>query len=65
VIGDLTVVVPLVLSSFAHRPDVAGMVLLFYVVGLIVFGLPALVATVPASWLWIAILRRIVAGRAA
>lgn len=68
VIGDLTVVVATLIGATTSRelgPDLVGIAVAFYSAGLIIFGLPALIATVPASWVWMALLRRIVASRAA
>lgn len=68
-IGDLTVVGSTVVWSniggVHDGSDLGGVAIVTYVLGLIIVGLPALIATVPASWAWIALLRRVVAWQVA
>ena len=67
-IGDLTVVGSTVVWSnvggVRDGSDLGGIAIGAYILGLLIVGLPALVATVPASWAWIAVLRRVVAWQA-
>ena len=68
-IGDLTVVASAVawstIGADPGAPGLVGSAIVAYVVGLLFFGLPALVVTVLASWAWMALLRRVVASQAA
>jgi hypothetical protein len=67
VIGDLTVACTFLFSAVTSTtssavdlgPSLAGI----FGLGLLFFGLPALIATVPASWAWIALFRSVVAAQ--
>jgi hypothetical protein len=68
VIGDLTVVCIFLFSagtSSTSSVDLGPSLVGIFGLGLLFFGLPALIATVPASWAWIALFRRVVAAQPA
>jgi hypothetical protein len=65
VIGDLTTVVCTFLvgaapSSASSAADLGPSLVGIFALGLVFFGLPALIATVLASWAWIALFRCVV-----
>lgn len=66
-IGDATVVVvdalSMGLAGVGPFAELVPGVLMFFLMGLLFFGLPALLATVPASLIWIVVYRTVVARR--
>ena len=67
VIGDLTVVCTFLVaagaSSTSQAVDLGPSLIGIFGLGLLFFGLPALLATVPASLAWIALFRSVVAAQ--
>jgi len=67
VIGDLTVVCTFLFtaatSNTSSAAELGPSLVGIFGLGLLFFGLPALIATVPAAWAWIALFRCVVAAQ--